>query len=414
MKATIGLIDGNNFFASCERSFQPKLQRKPLIILSSNDGCVIARSNEAKALGIGMGVPLFTIRDIVQKNGVEMLSSNFSLYGDISKRMMGIIQQKVSRVEIASVDEAFMDMKDVADPLEFSGGLHEAILKGLGLPTCIGLSCTKTLAKLANYLAKKRQTKVYKLEPHEIPNDIKVEEIWGVGRQMARTLHERGVNTARQLQEVDPRWMRQRFSVVGERIVRELQGLQCLSIRGAADAQKSIQVSRSFGQPVTKVEDLCEAVAMHVERLGEKLRQERVSTDHVTLFVRSSSFHKAYDHASHQIMLDWPTQDTQVLLRAVLPYVDHLFKQGTRYQKAGLLAANLIPSDQTPQRKMFLNAAVRPTSVSRVLDAVVGKYGRGKLGFGSLGMPALRDWMVKCNHQTPHYTTRWKDLLTVG
>lgn len=414
----IGLIDGNNFFASCERAFQPKLHNKPLIVLSSNDGCVIARSNEAKKLGIPMGAPLFTLKDLIQKNRVHILSSNFALYGDISRRMMTLIQQTLPRVEISSVDEAFMDFKGVNKPMDLSQTLHNSILKGLGIPTCVGLAPTKTLAKLANHIAKKNQVPVFLLQPHNLPQHILVDDVWGVGHQMKEALYSRGICTAVQLQQVDPRWMRQRFSVVGERLVRELQGITCLPVQNTTDQQQSIQVSRSFGKAITRIEDLHEAMAIHIEKLGEKLRQNQLYTQQITLFLKSSlyptSTKNISESPSYFVNLNHPTQDTHTLLRALLPYVKHLFKQGSSYKKAGLVAMNLIPTSQAQQKYSLFAPPVSPClSTSQALDTIRKKYGRGKLGFGSLGMPSLKDWMVKCDHQSPHYTTRWEDLPTV-
>lgn len=411
----IGLIDGNNFFASCERVFQPRLNNKPLIILSSNDGCVIARSNEAKALGIQMGTPLFKIKGLLSTHSINLLSSNFALYGDLSRRMMTLIRQTVPHMEISSIDEAFIDMKGLENPLEMSRQLQQTILQGIGVPTCVGMGNTKTLAKLANHIAKKSGVPVYVLHPHQIPSHIEVGDVWGVGSQMQEALHARGIRSVVQLQQVDPRWMRQRFSVVGERIVRELQGVRCLLMHQAHDAKQSIQISRSFGRSVTSLEDLHEAVAIHIERLGEKLRDEKLMTNQVMLDIQTSRFHANKVQGSNLVAWDVPTHDTQTLLRAILPGVQQLYERGVHYKKAGLVAMNLITSGQKPyKRNLFGALPTSPPAVSHALDAINKKYGKRKVHFGASGMGEARDWMVKCDHQSPHYTTRWEDLLKVG
>ncbi|MBY0281034.1 MAG: Y-family DNA polymerase, partial [Alphaproteobacteria bacterium] len=272
------LIDCHNFFVSCERVFRPDLENKPVMVLSSNDGCVIARSNEVKSLGIPMGIPVFKVRHLINEHNIQLFSSNFSLYGNLSTRVMSVLKTFVPNMEIYSVDEAFLDCRGLNEDLEsFSGCIQTTVKQWTGIPVGVGIAPTKTLAKVATYFVKKRKLDTCILKtPGDIESALSqtpIEEVWGVGRKSAQKLKTLGIYTALDLKRVDPRWMRKTSSVVGERLVRELQGVSCLPLEAEGEDKKSLQVTRSFGRPITQFSELKEAVLTYACKLGEKLRK---------------------------------------------------------------------------------------------------------------------------------------------
>lgn len=416
--ALFGLIDGNNFYASCERLFRPDLINKPVVILSNNDGCVISRSNEAKAF-IPMGAPIFQYKEVVKQQKITVFSSNFALYGDISARLMQLISLRVPRLEVYSIDEAFADFSRIPDPLKLGALIRQQALKGVGIPTCIGIASTKTLAKVANHLAKKN--------PHyqgicllgaapDIQAALKglpVNEIWGVGRRLSARLREAGINTAYNLQQVDPRWMRQHFTVVGERLVQELNGISCLRLDEHVEAKKSIQVSRSFAKDIIDFEELRANVASYATRLGAKLREQGLKTATLILSIKTNRFKEGFYQQSVTINLPQAINDEANLIKACGKGLLQIYKPDLLYKKAGVMALDLIPLSQQ-QYSLFASdtlATAKTTKVSNAMDQLNAKYGTGTIHMAACGQQL--SWKDRKDQKSPAYTTNWKELPIV-
>ena len=413
----IALADCNNFYASCERIFEPKLEGRPIVVLSNNDGCVIARSNEAKALGIPMGAPYFKIKDLVAQNHVVVRSSNFSLYGDMSARVMDVLTQGVPDIEIYSIDEAFLNLEGIPNPLIFAKNLRQTVRQWTGIPVSIGIAPTKTLAKVANHLAKKNPTYqgVCLLDsPDVITTALKyfdVADIWGIGRRYAVLMHKHGIVTAFDLRNQPKVWIKKNLGVVGLRLVDELKGISCLSLETIHEPKKSIAVTRSFSKRVTELRDLREAVATHVSRAAEKLRKEKLLATTFTLFIRTSPHNQTLPSYSNAVTvtLEVGTQDTTILLEAALPALESLFKEGYAYQKAGIILGGLLPEDHV-QYGLFTHRPYqeKKAHLMRAIDLVNKKMGGRTLYFGATGIQ--RSWVMARKHVSPRYTTSWEDL----
>ena len=334
------LIDANSFYASCETVFRPDLQGKPVVVLSNNDGCIIARSAEAKQLGIKMGEPYFKVRDQLKRAGVVVFSSNYALYADLSNRMMTIISELAPQAEVYSIDECFADISGIGNLDAVGREWRATIRQCTGLTCCIGFGPSKTLAKLANHAAKKwpatggvvdlsdtaRQQRLMRLVP--------VGDVWGVGRKLSQHLGEYKIRTAADLANADPKWIRKRFSVVLEKTVRELNGKSCLALEEVAAAKQQIIASRSFGQPVTTIEDLSEAVAEYTARAAEKLRHEDRLCSMIHIYAQSSPFSgQPYRNVGRTVILPAPTCDTRDLAKAALSQMGAIFQEGTAYKK---------------------------------------------------------------------------------
>lgn len=420
------LIDCHNFFVSCERVFRPDLENKPVIVLSSNDGCVIARSREVKDLGIPMGIPIFKVRHLIKEHNIHLFSSNFPLYGNLSTRVMNVLQTFVPHMEVYSVDEAFLDCRDLPENLEdFSKRIQTTVKQWTGIPVGVGIAPTKTLAKVATYFVKKRRFDSCILKD---PNDIKealsqtpIEEVWGVGRKSTQKLRMQGIYTALDLQRVDPRWMRKTFSVVGERLVRELQGVPCLPLEVEGEDRKSLQVTRSFGRPITQFLELKEAVLTYACRLGQKLRQNRQKAQMLSVYIRTSPFKEDYLCRSGVISLGQGVNDTPSLIKAAVQVLEKIFVPNCRYLKAGLTAIDLTSkvSRDFLQANLFEKGGEvaqkvqtkKNEQLSEALDFIHRRFGSQSLVIGGCGL--MPDWKVQCNMRSPAYTTNWNELLCV-
>ena len=412
----IGLLDANNFYASCERVFRPDLENRPVAVLSNNDGCVIARSAEVKALGIAMGAPYFKVRKLLELNRAVVFSSNYTLYGDMSGRMMALLYSLVPKVEVYSIDEAFMDFAGIADLEALAQSVRLKIRKNLGIPTSIGISATKTLAKVANHLAKKQgHYNGICLLRHEQEIDaalhqMKAGAIWGIGRQLTAHLEKAGIHTALQLKQVDARWMRRHFTVVGERIVQELNGIPCIPLEEAPEPKKSTQVTRSFAQPVTEWEGLRAVMATYATRLGEKIRNDGLTTRHLMVSL-STNKHKPdapQYHNSLTVSLPHAVEDTSSLIRASTAALEKIFRKGYAYSKAGIMAIDLQPKDQYVQGDLFSSLPTQNLKTSQLcqaLDEINSRYGRGTLFSAACGTGL--SWKDQKAYLSPAYTTRW-------
>lgn len=413
------LIDCNNFYASCERLFRPDLKTTPIVVLSNNDGCVIARSNEAKAIGIKMGQPFFQIKPLVHQYGVVSFSSNFTLYGDISARVMAVIESSWPEVEIYSIDEAFLDLsslpKDQID--NFCIDLQKKILKHIGMPTSVGIGESKTLAKAANYIAKRKlNVPVFNItEQKHWLKDIEVREIWGIGRQWSKQLNNEGVFTADALSKLNPFLMKKRYNSVLMRTILELQGVPCLAIE-EVQPKKSILSSKSFGQMHADFSVLAEAISSHCARASEDARKQRLVAKRLYVFIRSNCHRQ--DLPQYMNGLDYslvnPTNDTRTITTAAKLCLKTLFKAGIHYKKVGIMLLDLQP-DHTRQWDLFSSQneedLQREAKLMTVVDKINTKYGRDTLCFAAEGVNRI--WKMNSEMLSPCYTTRWNELLVV-
>jgi DNA polymerase V len=427
------LIDGNNFYVSCERVFRPSLNGHPVVVLSNNDGCAIARSNEAKALGIAMGAPWFKIKHLAESEGLVALSANFALYGDLSDRMMSLAAGLGPRQEVYSIDESFIDLTGVRGNLmERSHKIRARILQWVGIPCGIGIGATKTLAKLANHIAKTAERKpgsypdhlaqvcdlstLTPLELEAVMATTAVNEVWGVGRQISKQLNEGGITTVLELARLDSAMVKGHWSVVMERTVRELQGTPCIELDHAPQPKQEIACTRSFGHPVTELTDLSEAVTEFACRAAVKLRKQGSQVGQVLVFIRTSPFRKDPQYSrSTTVPLRRPSADTAEILEGALAGLRAIYRSGFKYAKAGVMLLDLLP-DNVQQRELDLedDDAKDRGKLMSALDALNQRYGRGTVLMASAGVAGdIRLWSMKQNRRTPGYTTCWNDMPVV-
>ncbi len=410
------LADGNNFYVSCERVFAPALERRPVLVMSNNDGCVVARSNEVKSLGIPMGTPIFKVRPLIERHGVVCLSSNYTLYGDMSRRVMETLGGFTPDMEIYSIDEAFLDLTRLAhlDLTAYARQIRDTVRQWTGIPVSIGLARTKTLAKLANHLAKKTAAAAGVLNLVDAPDltDIlagaPVEKIWGIGPRLQKKLNQAGITTAAQLRDVDDSWMRAKFGVTGLRTVWELRGRSCLSLEDAAP-NKNIACSKSFGRPVETLDDLSEAVAAYTSRAAEKLRRQNLAAGVITVFVMTNLFRgpRYVNYRTRELPV--AGNDTSELIAYAKNILRSIFRRGYHYKKAGVLLDQLVPEDRI-QGSLFddIPDRQRRRKLMAVMDAVNGRMSPGTLFPAACGLK--RPWSTQFQQRSPAYTTSWRDL----
>lgn len=417
------LVDVNSFYASCETAFRPDLKGRPVVVLSNNDGCVIARNAAAKALNVKMGEPYFKQKDLFHYYGVTCFSSNYELYADMSQRVMTTLEALTPRVEMYSIDEAFCDLTGVhhcRDLADFGKEIRDTLLQRTHLTAGVGIAPTKTLAKLANHAAKQwpqthgvvdlsnveRQRKLMALMP--------VSEVWGIGRRIAKKLEAMGIGNVLKLAETDIRFIRKNFSVVLERTVRELRGEPCLALEEFAATKQEIICSRSFGDRVSDYESMRQAICSYASRAAEKLRAEHQYCRHISAFVKTSPFaaNEKYYGNTGSVMLLTPTQDSRDIINAATRCLDIVWREGLRYQKAGVMLGDFF-SQGVAQLNLFDDNAPRPDSeqLMSVLDGLNAKEGRGTLWFAGQG--TQQQWQMKREMLSPRYTTRFSDLLVV-
>lgn len=418
----IGLCDGNNFYVSCERIFNPKLRGVPVGVASNNDGCIIARSQECKDLGVKMGQPIHEIPPQVRKQ-LRILSANFALYGDISGRVVSVLRDLFPRVEVYSVDESFVELDGIAEAERepIARLARERILKWVGVPCCIGIGQTKTLAKLANKLAKKSASGVITIEPGStLLEAYPVEDVWGVGRRLTARLGAEGVLTASDLVSADPETLRARYGVTLARTQRELQGISCSELQESEPDRQQIVVSRSFGREVTTIEDLQQAVATFAQRACEKLRARSLQAGGVWVWMNTNPFKReaAQYHPSKAFNFIGPTSDTREVLMVASALAKAMHRPGYRFKKAGVGLLDLTHGD-VHQADLFAGVDPRSKALMDVMDRANAKFGRGSMGFAStawrpraksLGKPT---WAMNQKTLSPAYTTRWDQLVKV-
>lgn len=409
----IGLIDCNNFYVSCERIFRPDLKDKPVVVLSNNDGCAISRSQEAKALGIKMGDPYFKFRDMGKEKGLHIFSSNFSLYGDISHRVMDTIKEYCPRTEVYSVDESFIDASNIEDLDSFGRDLRQILLKWVGIPTCIGFGPTKTLAKIANQMAKKHPSfqGIYVLHnPDPILKSLPVSEIWGIGRRLGLRLNTVGIETALDLKKADPQWIRSLTSSLVERTIYELNGISYFPLETTPSLKKSIMVSRSFKEAITESSSLSGIVTSFALRASEKLRNQSGKCKKVTVYIRTNPFSKS-DFYGNCAEFTFPqaVSDTANILKGVKQCLKQIFKSGYGYKKAGVCLSNIVP-EQGHQKGLFDQDFSKQEKLSQLMDGLNHRFGSGTLSVAS-SSPLLT--VGNRRFQSPKYTTHWSEVMWV-
>lgn len=421
MTETFGLIDCNSFYCSCERVFNPQLVGKPVIVLSNNDGCAVARSDEAKAVGIPMGAPYFKIKDLCQKNGVYVFSSNYALYGDMSRRVMQVIAEHVPDMEIYSIDEAFVsfDGFKTRDLDEFSRNLRDVIYRSTGIPVSVGIGPTKVLAKAANQVAKKNKEFtgcVYTLmDISERTNCLKqfpVGDLWGVGRKSAEKLRQHNIQTAFELMNADEKFIQKLLTINGRRILRELRGESCIELEMLESDRKQIISSRSFGRPVYKKIEIQESIANHATIAAEKLRKQGLITKSISVFIQTNPFKNTPQyHNSISMKLISGTSATNKLIRHTFVLLDKMFKDGFEYKKAGVVFERLIPKDESQYDFFGLHDTEQDDTLMRMLDRVNAVEGKGTLKFAACGIDHF--WKMASNMKSRSFTTKWSELLRV-
>jgi DNA polymerase V len=414
------LADCNNFYVSCERVFRPSLDNKPVVVLSNNDGCIISRSNEAKALDIPMGAPYFKYKQLCQDEGVEVFSSNYQLYGDMSNRVMSSFKELIPEVEIYSIDEAFFRLDKIAnvDLIKYNEFVKSKIKEWTGIPVSIGIGPTKILAKVANRVAKKRNSGVFDIRGIEVQDlvlkELDVDDIWGVGKRMAVSLRERGITNAYQLKSTDNKFIRKLFGLVGERIVLELRGIACFSLEDSPEPRKNICSSRSFGRPVTKLNELEEAISDYGARACEKMRAQASKAQGINVFIQTYWYNKKVEYYSNaeSYWFELPVDDTSLIIKRAKSLLQNIFKEGLSYKKVGITLLNLSDKSHT-QRNLFLSQdSTSKEQVIRVIDQINRKQGKRTVFFAAQG--TNREWQMRCDNISPCYTTKWSDLPTAS
>ena len=415
----VALVDVNNFYASCERLFDPRLEGRPVVVLSNNDGCIIARSQEAKDLGIPMGAAMHMVKDALKRQRVQVYSSNYALYGDMSARVVSVLKRFTPYLEVYSIDESFLDLTGFTDPAAYSHDIRDTVLGWTGLPVSVGVGVTKTLAKIANRVAKKNPNLggvfVMPDDPDKVLRPIKTKDVWGIGSRLAARLEAFGIVTALDLKRADPKFIRARFSVVVERTVLELRGTPCLALEMTVPAQKGIMVSRGFGQRVMNYGHIQAAVATYASRAAEKLRRQGLAANKLTVSLRTSPFDTTQERYANAASFVFPeaTIDTAEMIRAAQGCLKTIHKPGLAYQKTGVFL-DALEDARLAQRSLFPMPGVdraRTRALMRAMDRLNSAWGRDTVRFAATG--AERPWAMKQGHKSPCYTTRWREIKQV-
>jgi DNA polymerase V len=414
----LALVDCNSFYVSCERLFNPRIRRKPVVVLSNNDGCIISRSNEAKALGIKMGEPYFKAKNIIIKNKVEVFSSNYSLYGDLSRRVMRTLKRFNSEIEVYSIDEAFLDLSNFPDnEVEKIGKeIRETVLQWTGIPTSIGIAKTKTLSKVANHIAKKKQSGVTSLIGIEnldpILEKVEINDVWGVGRQLTKFYQKNGIYNAKQLKNKSNTWIKKSSNVLGSRTAMELRGVPCINLETTQTKRKSCVVSRSFGKRIEKFQELKEAVANYCLNASEKIRSESLVAKAITVFVRTSPFQRNFGYYSNAKTIDFPiaTNNSIETVKTAIAILENIFKNGYQYQKAGVMLTGL--HDDDGRKNLFSSEKdEKIDSLMRSIDNTNYRYGRSTLSLASAGVQ--KKWNMRRQYSSKIDTADFYCLPTI-
>ena len=421
MPDIFALVDCNDFYASCERLFRPSLEGKPLVVLSNNDGCIIARSKEAKALGIRMGVPAFEIADLLARHQVRVFSTNYSLYGDISARIMNVLASQVPESEIYSIDEAFLDLSHIREgQLDGTGRkIRETIIRSTGIPVSIGIGPTKTLAKAANLVAKAdpaHKGVFSMLGSKDTDNQLKkipVTGVWGVGEKYQQFLRGMGISTAHDLKYADGHRIRDHLGVMGHRLVMELRGQVCYKLNDNPKQKKEICTSRSFGHPLETYGELEEATTTYAAKVGMKLRKQRSLAGTLLVFVMTNKYSLGPQYVNYRMInLPEPTNETAMLIHYARKALKSLFRSGYRYKKSGVIVAGLLPESGKQFSLWGKSENDRSRALQEAIDLINGKNGQEKDRYAVQGLGD--SWKMRQNNLSPHYTTRWEDIPSVN
>ena len=415
------LVDCNNFYASCERVFNPAIIHRPVVVLSNNDGCIIARSNEAKALGFKMGDVYFQVRPLIEKHGVAVFSSNYTLYGDMSRRVMETLEQFAPELETYSIDEAFLNLAGFAPERlrDHAATIRRTVRQWTGIPVSVGIGPTKTLAKAANQLAKKNPDAngVWIIgtpdERQDSLSRLAVGDVWGIGRQWAKFLEGNGIATALEFSEQPDSWIRRHLNVVGLRTATELRGTSCIPLELAPLPKKGLVVSRMFGTKLTDYEPVKEALIAYVTRAGEKLRRDRLLARHMQVFIHNSPFDRREPYFSNatSFHLPQPTSDTSELIRHACQALIRIFRPGIHYAKCGVMLTELVTAGSEQQDLFDVREAERSQRLMTALDTINRRMGRDTVFYAGSGIK--RDWAAFANMKTRAFTTNWRQMMEV-
>ena len=414
----IALVDCNSFYVSCERLFKPHIIKKPVVVLSNNDGCIISRSTEAKALGIKMGDPYFKAKKNIIKNNVYVFSSNYSLYGDISRRVMRILKHFAPELEIYSIDEAFLNLSGIPSSkiLSFGKKIRDTILQWTGIPTSVGVANTKTLSKIANHVAKEQKSGIVNLIGIEnidsVLEKIKINDIWGVGKQMSKFYIKNGISNAKQLKNISNNWIKNNSNVLSSRTAMELRGISCIDLETYQSKRKSCCVSRSFGEKVESFQILTESITSHSLNAAEKIRSESLLAKSITIFIRTSPFQNKGKFYSNSTIIDFPiaTDNSIEIVKNALMGLRFIFKKGYKYQKSGIVLSGLSDSEETnnlfssPKEKKIKN-------LMRTIDYTNYRYGRSTLSLADAGIS--KKWNIRRKYSSKIDTADFHRLPTI-
>ena len=413
-KNKIALVDCNSFYVSCERLFNPKIQKKAVVVLSNNDGCVISRSREAKDLGIKMGEPYFKVKELVKKKKVEVYSSNYALYGDISRRVMKVLKTFSPKVEIYSIDEAFIDLSfiDEKGVEDYGREIRSRVLKWTGIPTSVGIASTKTLSKVANHIAKKEKAGVIYLNTNidERLKKFPIEDVWGVGKQLSKFYHKNNISNAYDLKNVSNTWVKKGTNVLGAKTAMELRGIPCIDLQIDQEKRKNCCVSRSFGRKVKDLNELEESVITHCLNAAEKIRADDQIAKTITVFIRTSPFDKnrRYYSNSKTIDLAIPTSNSIELIKNAVKALTDIYKYGYAYQKAGIILSGLKDANQNDQNLLTPLLENKSKKLMKAIDYTNTKYGRYAISIAQAGLS--KGWKMRREHSSKIDTASFDSL----
>jgi DNA polymerase V len=417
------VVDCDNFFVSCERVFRPDLRNKPVAVMSNNDGCIVSRSKEVKELGIPMGAPVFKYRELIENNHVQLFSGNFSLYGDMSKRVMNILKESVATTHEYSIDEAFLDFTKLAIPdndyQTFCLNLREKIKRYTDIPVSIGIASTKTLAKIGSKLGKKGcgVVDITRLSPLELDETLKnydISDIWGIGRKLTPKLQTRNIFTAYDFKNYDPQIIKRLISITGERTWLELNGISCIDIHSNTMVRKGIASTRGFGRLVRNLSELEEAVASYIATACEKLRGQGTIASYISVYIRTAKFKDEGKYVGYKdAKLPYPNSDTKVITKAALELLHAIYKPGYDYAKAGVFLSGMKPLDSIQENLItqdYYKKNIESRKTMKVLDSLNIKWGSGTIKLATAGTKSR--WRAKSEKRSRRYTTRWNEILT--
>ena len=417
-KKKIALVDCNSFYVSCERLFNPKIKNIPVVVLSNNDGCVISRSTEAKKIGIKMGEPYFKVKELVKKNNVQIFSSNYSLYGDLSRRVMKVLKGFSDKIEIYSIDEAFIDLSHIKDENieDYGKKIRERVLKWTGIPTSVGISCTKTLSKVANHVAKKNKTGVIFLKDNidDVLKNFDISDIWGVGRQLSKLYIKNGINNAYKLKNISNSWVKKSTNVLGAKTVMELRGISCINLETEETKRKSCCVSRSFGRKIESLNKLKESITTHCLNAAEKIRNDNQTTRSITVFIRTSPFDKNRKYYSNSLTIDLPvaTNNSLELVKVAIEGLKKIYKYGYFYQKAGVILSKLSEAGEKNLNLLTPILENKSQTLMKAIDVTNAKYGRNVISVAQAGIN--NSWKMRREHSSKIDTASFDSLPKIS